>query len=413
MRANLSHYFDGVALKALSAVEIDSTRSNQHEFQATASMREFLGSPSDPIQYSATFLYFSDDEVNNKVETSILTLYNARKNNPKRAAEYRLYFRNNDATSAAHAGDLLAICQKPTREIVVLLVKAGSLVEHQVRLLFGQKASWDSTKFSVSTSRQLQQESVNLPEKLILDLFGVGTDLTDEFDIPADLILDTFPVMPLGQELSVFSRKHAQIELPELGPDQALANWLEIEHANFQILEHREIEKRIQTGFFGDDNMVDTEGFLRFSISMINRRRSRAGKSLEYHLEHIFREYNVLHTYQGFTEGRSQPDFIFPGIPQYGDSNFPTSELTFLGAERTLKDRWRQVLKEAERIPFKHLVTVDVGLTKPQVDNIAAAQIQLIVPTPIADLYPEETTESFISLDQFLALVTEKQSKWL
>ncbi len=114
MSRNLSQYFSGVALKTLSAVEIDSSRSHQHEFQATAAMREFLGNPSEPLQFNATFMYLSDDETNNKVETSLLTLYNARKNNPNRAPEYRLYFRSNDSTDAAQSGDLLAICLKKT-----------------------------------------------------------------------------------------------------------------------------------------------------------------------------------------------------------------------------------------------------------------------------------------------------------
>lgn len=412
MSKDLSHYFSGVALKTLSAVEIDKSRSHQHEFQATAAMREFLGNPNEPVQFNTTFLYLSDDEADNKVETSLLTLYNARKNNPNRAPEYRLYFRRNDSTDAAKSGDLLAICLKENREVLVLIAEHDSLVEYQVRRLFGHAVSANPTKFDVSNQYDLSKAQVSLPEKLILESIGLVSEQEDETLISTQLILDTFEEIPTGRVLSDFARAHAEFDILDVTVDQALINWLEIEYETFQTLERRDIQHRLERGFVELGN-IDVENFLHYSISVINRRKSRAGKSLEYHLEYIFQTQNIIFTSQKFTEGHSKPDFIFPGVIQYFESTFPDSELTFLGAKRTLKDRWRQILSEAARIPTKHLVTVDTALTQSQIDEINSAGVQLVVPAPIVDIYPETAAESFMDLSSFLELVKDRQSTWM
>lgn len=46
-RGYLSEYFEGVAVKRLAAVEIDPSRSHQHEFNTTSEMLNFLGRPTE------------------------------------------------------------------------------------------------------------------------------------------------------------------------------------------------------------------------------------------------------------------------------------------------------------------------------------------------------------------------------
>lgn len=45
---------------------------------------------------------------------------------------------------------------------------------------------------------------------------------------------------------------------------------------------------------------------------------------------------------------------------------FPANKLVFLGAKTTCKDRWRQVLNEADRIETKYLFTLQQGISKNQ-----------------------------------------------
>ena len=66
-----------------------------------------------------------------------------------------------------------------------------------------------------------------------------------------------------------------------------------------------------------------------------------------------------------------------PGIDEYRQEGVPTELLTFLGEKTSCKDRWRQVLSEADRITNKHLLTLEPGISKNQTDemrsNITAA----------------------------------------
>ena len=48
------------------------------------------------------------------------------------------------------------------------------------------------------------------------------------------------------------------------------------------------------------------------------------------------------------TENRNKPDFLFPRATQYRSTTFPSERLTMLGAKSSCKDRWRQVLSEAQ-----------------------------------------------------------------
>lgn len=56
-----------------------------------------------------------------------------------------------------------------------------------------------------------------------------------------------------------------------------------------------------------------------------------------------------------------KPDFIFPDGVSYHNFEFQADKLTMLGAKTTCKDRWRQVLNEADRIRDKHLFYITKG----------------------------------------------------
>lgn len=58
-----------------------------------------------------------------------------------------------------------------------------------------------------------------------------------------------------------------------------------------------------------------------------------------------------------------------------------------LGAKSTCKHRWRQVLAEASKIPRKHLLTLEPGITEPQTAQMEASNLQLVVPNAIQATY--------------------------
>jgi hypothetical protein len=166
--------------------------------------------------------------------------------------------------------------------------------------------------------------------------------------------------------------------------------------------------ERLKSGFTPAEG-VDVDGFLSFSLSVQNRRKSRAGLALENHLEAIFNAQGLCYARGTETENRNKPDFLFPSPAEYKNPEFPASRLTMLGSKSTLKDRWRQVLSEAARIDEKHLMTLEPGISENQTDEMRTKRLQLVLPRRLHDTYRVSQREWLMSLDDFLNLVKQRQ----
>jgi len=151
------------------------------------------------------------------------------------------------------------------------------------------------------------------------------------------------------------------------------------------------------------------DGFLAFSLSVQNRRKARAGQSLENHLEALFAARGILFGRGVETENRNKPDFLFPGAAAYRDPAFPDNRLTMLGAKSTCKDRWRQVLSEAARIEDKHLLTLEPGISENQTDEMRAKRLKLVLPSRLHRTYRPAQQGWLMSLAGFLDLVGARQ----
>ena len=124
----LSEYFEGVAAKRLTAVEADETRSNQHEYNATRSMLEFIGRPTESSRLPTRFLYLSDEDPDPIVEDAFLTLYDSRKGQTHRSAEFRFYFPTTTVSLNAAEGDLLVLAKKRDGGLLVVIAENGSSI---------------------------------------------------------------------------------------------------------------------------------------------------------------------------------------------------------------------------------------------------------------------------------------------
>ena len=80
-----------------------------------------------------------------------------------------------------------------------------------------------------------------------------------------------------------------------------------------------------------------------------------------------------------------------------------------LGAKSTCKDRWRQVLAEAEKIERKHLVTLEAGISLAQTAEMQAKNLQLVVPSSVQPTYTSEQQEWLMSLGEFIGEVGRLQ----
>ena len=187
-------------------------------------------------------------------------------------------------------------------------------------------------------------------------------------------------------------------------PDKVLTGWYNCEELLFKILEDRVYHIQLTTPFY------TCEAAASFANMMLNRRKARAGKSLEHHLAAMFRLHRLKFEEQVRTEGNKRPDFIFPDGASYHDILFPTEKLVFLGAKTTCKDRWRQVLNEADRIRDKYLFTLQQGVSSAQMDEMRAEHLHLVVPKMNIQMFPKEQRTSLISLADFINLVKETQN---
>lgn len=185
-------------------------------------------------------------------------------------------------------------------------------------------------------------------------------------------------------------------------PDSQIIGWIEAEYHLFKTIENHVYGERIKVPFKSVEELVE------FANTILNRRKSRAGKSLEHHLSEIFRIAELSFSTQGTTEGNKKPDFIFPGIEAYHDAKFDPSRLTFLASKTTCKDRWRQILNEADRIKTKYLFTLQQGISSNQLKEMYSSGVKLVVPAPYLKSFPAEFRSSILSLEKFISFVGSK-----
>ena len=186
-------------------------------------------------------------------------------------------------------------------------------------------------------------------------------------------------------------------------PDKEILSWLNAEFQLFKVIENNRYNKRIQTPFASVEELVETAN------TILNRRKSRAGKSLEHHLEEIFRNFELKYTTQATTEDNKKPDFLFPNIEAYQDPRFDNNKLVMLASKTTCKDRWRQILNEADKIKTKHLFTLQQGISKNQLEEMYKYNVCLVVPKPYIKSFPSEYQNKIMTLDSFIEYLSVKQ----
>jgi hypothetical protein len=187
-------------------------------------------------------------------------------------------------------------------------------------------------------------------------------------------------------------------------PDKNLLNWLDAEYQLFKAIEGVVYADKLLLPF------RNLEELIVFANTLLNRRKSRAGKSLEYHLEEIFNKFALDFTPQGVTEDNKKPDFIFPNIEAYHNKNFDPKNLILLASKTTCKDRWRQVGSEADRIKVKHLFTLQQGISKNQLIEMYNQNVRLVVPEPYLKTFPKEFRNDIFTLDNFIKYTAAKQA---
>lgn len=395
----LSQYFKGIAFKTLSAVEANLAVSHQHEFNGVGELKQLLGESIPKKIFNTKFIYLSDDDAEPIEADATLTWYDARENHPKRS-ENRLYFPTTLVSQNASEGDLLLIAKKPDETLLAIIAEADSTIANQLLWLMGE-GNVSHPSFSVKGEIENDQVKLDFISRLILEQVGIEAGETDESLL--DQMLARFGnQFPNTLTLSSFVQETLALN-PLEDPDSVLVAWYEREFILFRTLEEHFLSSQISDGF------QSVQDFLQLSLSVQNRRKSRAGSALQHHLAPIFKAHNLVFDTHGMTENKQKPDFLFPSADAYHDESFATEKLILLGAKTSCKDRWRQVLAEASRIKNKHLCTLEAGISENQTNQMLAHQLQLVIPQKYHDTYTLEQQKTLLNLSGFIAFVKTKQ----
>ena len=217
----------------------------------------------------------------------------------------------------------------------------------------------------------------------------------DAEEIPASW-LEKFPK---GEE--IIGKAIELRPLKQMSVDARLLRRRSCEFEVFQSVEEAFFLPRVRLGF----NAI--EPFLGIAQSITQSRKSRSGNSLEFHVREILIEEGLKagehFTHRPRIEVNKRPDFLFPSQSAYEDSAYPASRLRMLAAKTTCRDRWRQVINEADRIATKHLITLQEGVSEAQFKEMQEAGVQLVVPKEVQDSYPVEVKPHLLTFESFLA----------
>lgn len=179
-------------------------------------------------------------------------------------------------------------------------------------------------------------------------------------------------------------------------PDHGILNWIDAEFQLFKVIENDRYSKRIQVPFKTVEELVEVAN------TILNRRKSRAGKSLEHHLAEIFSTFKLSFESQSVTEDNKKPDFIFPSVGAYLNPKFDKNKVIVLASKTTCKDRWRQILNEADRVKTKHLFTLQQGISRNQLVEMYKYNVCLVIPKPYIKSFPEDFRTKILTLDNFI-----------
>ncbi len=241
----------------------------------------------------------------------------------------------------------------------------------------------------------------NEVEPGLFQLSSFSSQPTKEVPIPKDW----FKSFPNGRDLFRFIVQQLPRSRWTKSIDKLLLKRREMEFEVFEEIEKAEVLPKIRNGF------QSVGEFIKYAHSVSNRRKSRTGTSLELNLESILIDENIAFETQVITENRKKPDFIFPSGKAYHDKGFPNLKLKMMAAKTCCKDRWRQIISEADKIPTKHLFTLQEGVSSNQLQEMRDNNVELIIPEPHLKSFPKEWRNSILTLSEFIQQVKAQQNQ--
>jgi hypothetical protein len=376
--------FGHALLKFISANDVGLTGSHQYGYYLPKADDAWpVFSPQKP-EKGVKF----DHPIRILWQTGRVTRSTVKWYGQKTRAEYRLTGFGKDFPFIAHdvVGELLILIRESEDEFRGYVLDTDDDIEETMaRLGVNPFRNW-----AVYHRDQVRQESES--ECIERNFREFGKDLVD---------------FPTGDE---FSEETWCIladcirGFPDWSADRAIVQCMDTEFNLFRHVERRLCQSDLVRLF------KDVDDFIATAQTILQRRKSRAGRSFENHVGHYLKAAGIPYAVRPEIEGR--PDIVIPGDLAYRDDSYPVEKLFVVGVKTTARDRWPQILKEGPRVPRKHLITFQRGMAVSQLKEMRDAGIVLVVPEPFHKMYPPEKISGvpILSVEGFVNSVQERLS---
>ncbi len=370
--------YGNALLKFISANDVGLTHGHQCGFYLPKAMWK-LFTPHPPESGKNSKHQVAITWPDTRVTESVVTWYGRRTRREYRLTRFGKAF---PWLAQEMVGDMLVLIRKAPSEFIAYVLRTEEDIEElQATLGLEINQSWAA----FPSSEHYRAET---PDQCIERQFN-------------DL-LTTFTGFPDTTTLSAAARKALEACLPEFGKrplDDQLVRLVEGEYALFQLVENKVCLDQITRKF----NSVGE--FLKAAASLMNRRKARAGRSLENHFAAILKGAEIPFDQRVRIDGTSEPDILIPGKAAYENPNYPAEKLCLLGLKTTCKDRWRQVLNEGRRVKSKHILTLQKGISVNQLNEMHDSGITLVVPEVYRRAYPAESRMRILTVESFVGTV--------
>lgn len=234
-------------------------------------------------------------------------------------------------------------------------------------------------------------------------LDGIEIDTDAKLQSEIDKFVSEYCNFPTTKVMSTYAQDiqetvYDHIEYAVTKPDTKLVDWVNMEYTLFRAIEKKIVMSDISKGF------DDVETFLAIAKTILNRRKSRAGKGFENHLAKLFDLNRLRFETQVVTEINKKPDFLFPSLADYKNTSYPTDKLVSLAAKTTCKDRWRQIITECDRLVDKpkFLCTLQQGISQKQVLEMDSENVVLVVPEQYIPSYAPSVRHKIWTVRKFI-----------
>ncbi|MBA7583938.1 hypothetical protein ES708_25889 [subsurface metagenome] len=190
----------------------------------------------------------------------------------------------------AEPSDLVVIGRMADDQLAVIVAYHGSTSEQQLLWLFGLEEVGTGFVFHDLTEQDIE---LNYAGQYIVT--SLGFEVHDTAPAYLDELIRRFGTrFPTTAEFSEYARSTLTDVLPIEEPDTTLLTWLEREELLFRTLENHIVSEKLQQGF--GEAGTDVDEFISYSLSVQNRRKSRAGYAFENHLTVVFDSNSIMYS---------------------------------------------------------------------------------------------------------------------